>query len=72
MKDGGRVFPIVFDNGGYEGITYRDLAALMAMQGMIAAGNSYTEAGDMARLCYAMADAMVAEKEKRDGGGEGK
>ena len=52
-------------------ITFRDLAALRAMQAVLANGSTedIRDDGHLARLSYDMADAMVRERERRSESG---
>jgi hypothetical protein len=64
-NDGGPTFPV--QSATNDGVTLRDYFAAKAMQGMISATynpsqNTMTE--DIALEAYAMADAMLAEREK--------
>lgn len=46
---------------------FRDMCAIMAMQGMASAqGQIWRDKGALAVLAFDVADAMVAEREKRD------
>ena len=77
INDGGSVFPVPAEqsekqNFATQGMTLRDYFASAAMQGWMASydGKSGHPAGTdgggrrVARLSYAMADAMIAERSK--------
>lgn len=72
-NDGGSAFPVVNQMGTQSGMSLRDYFAAKAMQGWLASygdeashparyGNG--AADDLARDSYAIADAMLAEREK--------
>lgn len=77
INDGGSVFPLPAEqsekqNFATQGITLRDYFASAAMQGWIATySGEYGHPAEAdggarrARLSYAMADAMIAERSKR-------
>lgn len=48
----------------YRGMTLRDYFAAKAMQCKLGPGGSSVSYQEMARRCYALADAMLAEREK--------
>lgn len=64
INDGGPAFP----RGSWDmGMTLRDYFAAKAMQGFIAqelASQPYDWADEVARASYAMADAMLAARDK--------
>ena len=73
MKDGGPAFPQNRDNysGADVGISMRDYFASAALQGISARGWVHFADGDrigmkeeIVELCYQVADAMLAEREK--------
>lgn len=53
--------PVYSDNLG---MTLRDYFAAKAMQGSLAEGSEIYKPSDFAEWCYAMADAMLAAREK--------
>lgn len=55
-----RAFPL--PHCGSEGMTLRDYFAAQAMQMKFGKSGSHIDLGDMARKCYAMADAMLAAR----------
>jgi hypothetical protein len=63
---GGPAFPFVcdadFDYG--TGMTLRDYFAAKAMQGLLAGSLKSSDTHLIARDCYAMADAMLKERNK--------
>jgi hypothetical protein len=80
-RDGGPAFPVPPEicsgpnnnwSYAYEGMTLRDyFAAAFAaavLQGFLAGRDSYTPAAHAAKWAYEQADAMLAERSKRNGG----
>jgi hypothetical protein len=77
-QNGGPAYPAVAENPPYhidEGMTFRDRAAIAAMQGILSCPATFTgdygetvNVMDYPGLAYKIADAMVAEKERRDNG----
>ena len=45
----------------------KDLVAMLAMVGILSRGSRLLSDGEVAEWAYDMADAMVDEREKRDG-----
>jgi hypothetical protein len=67
VEDGGPAFPLVTPNDWSErahGMTLRDWFAGRALVGACSAPFSEGAAPEMARACYAMADAMLAARTK--------
>lgn len=68
--DGGYAFPHSYANGEYTtdgGMTLRQWYAGLAMQGLMdAVKPSFVFTGDttLARICFSISDAMIAEGEK--------
>lgn len=50
----------------YQGMTLRDYFAAAALQGLLAGRDILMEAEWLAAEAYQLADAMIAEREKRD------
>lgn len=69
-NDGGPAFPIRFENGMYQqGITIRDYFAAAALQGLLACPNHEAPTWEnFVGQSYKLADAMLAERAKRNGG----
>jgi len=73
MKDGGSVYPVYESdtdiNGSHsEGMCLRDYFAGQALAGLFKEGDTYIEkdiAERIAEQCFTVADAMLAEREKR-------
>jgi hypothetical protein len=88
-QDGGPAYPgeevktrlsgIPYEWQYHEGMTFRDRAAIAAMQGMLSYWGDFSfdeeteilKAEEYPKLAYDIADAMVAEKERRDNGDSG-
>jgi hypothetical protein len=75
FDDGGLVFPCSVDDYGYRlsGMSVRDYFAAVlfpaaALQPDAAPGDPETTTQAVAQACYAFADAMIAEKRRREGG----
>jgi hypothetical protein len=64
MKGTECAFPTGHD--GDPGMTVRDHLASMAMQGILADSEVSADKPSMAKWCYDMADAMIAESQKGD------
>lgn len=67
--DGGPAFPI-WNDSDFPGATLRDYFAVKAMQGMVSSSayeSGDWEQGSIAEQAYQMADAMIAERNKRRG-----
>lgn len=70
MNDGGPAFPIFSDsvphggNAAWGGMTLRDYMAAKAMQAELIQNNS-VEDEKIAKWAYAMADAMLKERETK-------
>jgi hypothetical protein len=60
-KNGGPAFP---DSDGQTGITLRDYFAAKALKTRPWSVRPYDTRSEIAKDCYAMADAMLAEREK--------
>lgn len=72
MKDGGPAFPVKpWINQQYHkddcGMSLRDYFAALAMQGFCADPETNNSADKFAAAAYAMADAMLLEREKLQG-----
>lgn len=73
-RAGGHAFPVSYETGGpdgdsvtHHGMSMRDYFAAKAMQANIAIFEDWPageRANDIAKYSYAMADAMLAEREK--------
>lgn len=64
MKNGGPVFPRDHAHDGHNGMTLRDYFATKAMQGLLATDlKPNVENEDLAEVAYAIADAMLRERE---------
>ena len=61
-KTGGPAFP-AHTIAMHEGMTLRDYFAAKAMQGILAGELATTELATITRDCYAIADAMLEERE---------
>ena len=81
MKNGGSAFPAIAHSSYEKGMDLRDYFAAAALTGILAGqklwtvtdGEITTEVKDVksfALIAYSQADAMVAEREKQDGGKE--
>lgn len=66
INDGGPAFACAAENGHQAGMTLRDWFAGQALDGMMAKYGTNSEGGAAltAIVCYAAADAMLAEREK--------
>lgn len=68
-NDGGPAFPI---NAGTPGMTLRDYFAAAALTGLLASSTPRKDSGrfviETSKSAYAMADAMLAQREKGDQG----
>lgn len=65
IKDGGSAFPRTFDGQG-NGMSLRDWFAGQAMIGLIQAEHNNLRE-HVSRMSYVYADAMLTEREKRNG-----
>lgn len=81
-RDGGPAFPFVDQSNGSEGMSYHDVAALMAMQSIV--GSVFSDRYSVARMAemsadeirvhlsqistiaHMQADTMLAERERRE------
>ena len=66
MNDGRPAFPQLYprsDEDGRQGMSLRDWFAGMALQGI--KWNGYESLNDSAQVAYALADAMLKEREKQ-------
>ena len=67
QNDGGPAYPLGMDtNGRCDGMSLRDYFAGQALAGMLAYGGRPSDFGERAATCYALADAMLAERNKND------
>lgn len=67
MNNGGPAFPVTMDAIERRGMTLLDYFAAKAMQGLMTQdGAGSYEAKDKARIAYNIAEAMLAEKAKRE------
>ena len=65
INDGGPAFPVEDVQENYFGMTLRDYFAAKAMQGLLAGIGPEDNIEVLPSLCYGMADAMLAEREKQ-------
>jgi hypothetical protein len=67
-----RAFPNQLDGDLYDGMTLRDWFAGQAVGGMLSgeADGSFWAAESCAKRAYTMADAMIAERNKREEAGK--
>ena len=65
QNNGGPAFPTLGRELETEGMTLRDYFAAKALQGFCASSSiTVEEAGDVPRVCYYLADRMLAERAK--------
>lgn len=73
LKQGGFVHPIVADKLVFPGMSLLDYFAGQALAAHLAANRDRSwEIGELATYSYNIAQAMVAEKRRREGGTDGK
>ncbi len=65
-KENPPAFPRDHRFDGHNGMTLRDYFAAAALQGLLAGRDILMEAEWLAADAYQFADAMIAEREKRD------